>query len=548
MTNWKTQLALLILFATSLSGRIYAQLTPSADSYTNTGSSSTNYGANVLLDVVGGSQITYIQFNLSSIPTNYTSTNVAKATLKLYVNAVTTAGNFNIDYVTSAWSESTITAKSSPTLGSTISSAVPLTTSSLNQYILVDITSAVQAWVNGTQANDGIALVGSGSVNASFDSKENTNESHAPELDIVFINAGPQGLTGPQGPQGIQGPQGPMGLTGATGATGATGPQGPQGPQGLIGPQGSQGPQGSTGPQGPAGTNGTGFNFRNAFDPTATYAVNDVVTYNGSTYIAIAANGPSTQTPDQNTSAWSLLAQQGATGPQGPMGLTGAVGPQGPAGATGASGATGPQGPQGLTGAQGPQGSQGIPGPTGPQGPAGVNGTAFNFRNAFDPTATYAVNDVVTYNGSTYIAIAANGPSSQTPDLNTSAWSVMAPQGMPGAQGAAGAPGLPGPTGPQGTPGIQGPPGATGSTRCSRRPRSSRTAGSVGNPRSARRDRVPRRSRRSRRYWAARPSWTSRIDYTWRRERFTPALVFHHLSGRHEPIRTRIRRHLSLGG
>src|SRR5580700_9146077 len=350
MINLRTKLAIFVLSVACLLTHAYAQLAPSADAYTNTGSSSTNYGANALLDVVSGSQTTYIQFNLSSIPSGYAGANVAKATLKLYVNAVNTAGNFNVDYVTSAWSEGTITAKSSPTLGSPIVSGVALTTASANQYILVDITSAVQAWVNGTQANNGIALVGNGSLNASFDSKENTGMSHTAELDIVFVNSGPQGPAGPQGPQGATGSQGPMGLTGATGAQG---PAGPQGPQGLAGAQGPQGVAGPTGPQGAAGTNGVGFNFRTAFDPNATYAVNDVVTYNGSSYVAIAANGPNTQTPDQNTSAWSVMAQQGAIGAQG------STGPMGPMGLTGATGATGPQGPQGPSGSQGPQGATG---------------------------------------------------------------------------------------------------------------------------------------------------------------------------------------------
>src|SRR5271166_6950911 len=123
MMTLKTRLAALILSALCSLTAAHAQLTPSGDAYTNTGSSSTNYGSNVLLDVVSGTQTSYIQFNLSSIPSGYTSTNVAKATLKLYVNAVGTAGSFNVVYVSGAWSESTITARSSPALGSTIVSA-----------------------------------------------------------------------------------------------------------------------------------------------------------------------------------------------------------------------------------------------------------------------------------------------------------------------------------------------------------------------------------------------------------------------------------------
>ena len=72
---------------------------------------------------------------------------------------------------------------------------MPLTTASKNQYILIDVTSALQAWLSGSQANDGIALVANGTFNASFDSKENTTTSHPPELDVVFA-AGGGGVTG----------------------------------------------------------------------------------------------------------------------------------------------------------------------------------------------------------------------------------------------------------------------------------------------------------------------------------------------------------------
>jgi len=146
-----------------------------------------------------------------------------------------------------------------------------------------------------------------------------------------------------------------------------------------MGPAGPQGPKGDTGPAGAAGKDGVGFNFRNAFDNGASYAINDVVSYNGSSYVATAATNPGDPTPDVNPN-WSLMAQQGAAGAQGAQGAQGPAGPQGETGATGATGATGPtgaQGPKGDTGAQGPtgpQGQTGATGATGPQGPAGTTG------------------------------------------------------------------------------------------------------------------------------------------------------------------------------
>jgi hypothetical protein len=181
------------LVVTLLAIAAKAQLTPSADSYTNTASSNTNYGSSKLLDVET-TQTTFIQFDLSSIPSGYTGANVTKASLKLYVNTVTKAGSFNVDYVNGSWAENTIDAGNAPALGTTIAASVPLVTADKNQYILIDITSAVQAWLNGTP-NDGIALVANSPLNATFDSKESTTTSHPAELDIVFAGSG-GGITG----------------------------------------------------------------------------------------------------------------------------------------------------------------------------------------------------------------------------------------------------------------------------------------------------------------------------------------------------------------
>lgn len=83
MNNLQTKFAALTLSTLILLTAAYAQITPSADAYTNTAAPTTNYGANVLLDVDGATQISYIQFNVSSIPA---SASVSEATLKLYVN------------------------------------------------------------------------------------------------------------------------------------------------------------------------------------------------------------------------------------------------------------------------------------------------------------------------------------------------------------------------------------------------------------------------------------------------------------------------------
>ena len=272
----------------------------------------------------------------------------------------------------------------------------------------------------------------------------------------------------------------PPGPTGPQGSTGPAGPIGPQGPTGSSGSAGPQGQQGVPGPVGPAG-----LNWQGAWSSANAYSIDDAVGYNGASWFCIDPVGPSATPPDIDPTNWSLLASQGAIGPQGPAGSTGsagATGSQGPAGLTGAqgaqgvpgipgsTGAQGPQGPvgpagsQGLQGAAGTAGAQGIPGVPGPVGPAGLN-----WQGQWVAGNLYAVNDAVGYNGASYFCISANG-SVIAPDLDTTNWALLAsegaigPAGSPGPTGLTGAQGPAGNTGPAGPQGPIGPTGATGAT------------------------------------------------------------------------------------
>ena len=248
-----------------------AQAPPSADTFVTSATPNINYGSGIGL-IVGPGTETYIQFNLAGVPAGAT---VSKATLRLYVDAVGKAGSFDVYQLNSSWNENKLTYNTpSPSLGpsATGGSSTAITSNSLNQFVLIDITSLVQKWVNGTAPNDGIALALTTSTGSfSFDSKESLLTGNGPELEIALAGVGTQGPPGPQGPvgaqgpvglqgsSGIQGPTGPAGPKGDPGVTGATGPQGLVGPQGLAGPQGAvgqQGPKGDTGPQGPVGSAG----------------------------------------------------------------------------------------------------------------------------------------------------------------------------------------------------------------------------------------------------------------------------------------------------
>src|SRR5712671_6475738 len=471
LVSLPAQIVVLLLTLSALALPSYAQITPSDDAYVLAANPTTRYGAAATLAVQSGSSTAFVRFDLSAIPTGYASANVAKATLKLYVDSVTTAGTFNIDYVAGSWTERNITYNLQPAIGTTVASGIALTAASKGQYVQVDVTAAVDAWLDGTQQNHGLALVPNSPLIAAFDSKESTSFSHPPELDIVFNGNGAQGPAGPQGIQGPQGAQGPNGLSG---------PMGPVGPQGLIGPTGitNRGswssstnyqpndvvayvgsswlallPNNSSSPY-RSNPNwqllaGKGINNQGSWVSFVNYQVNDAVTDGGSYWLALVPSLASE--PSINNPNWQLVASQGSQGSAGP------AGPQGPAGATGPVGLQGPQGPIGPQGVQGFIGPMGVVGAAGPQGNVGPAGpVGITNRGAWAAGQSYQVNDAVTDEGQYWLAIAPT--DGQEPTATSAVWQLIAA----GAQGQTGPPGPPGMPGPQGPMGATGPAGGAG--------------------------------------------------------------------------------------
>ena len=458
----------------------------------------------------------------SVIPPGISGADVERAIVTLFVAYVDAPGTVEIVPITSAWTESTVTWASQPTIGPTphfSAVSVPISQSDSKTWKTIDITELVRDWLDATQPtpNNGLAIIPSDStIIVGLDSKENSATSHAPALEMVLMTKGepgPQGAPGPQGPPGPQGlpgpngekgsqgsmgdpgltgPQGPKGDTGSQGLQGSAGPVGPSGVSGPAGPQGLKGDTGSTGSQGPQGPKGNtgdpgppvaGFGFREAWNNTTAYVANNIVTSGGSTWIALVNNV--NIAPGTDATKWMLFAAkgdagdqgiQGAQGPSGPSGSPGSTGATGPQGAQGIpgpqgpAGSTGPQGPQGPAGAngangapgpQGPAGSQGLQGSTGSQGPQGATGpVGMTFRDAWASGTSYAPNDAVTFGGESWIAIAAS--AGVQPGTDPAKWSLLATKGSDGATGPAGSQGPQGPSGPAGPTGTTGPAGSQG--------------------------------------------------------------------------------------
>ena len=190
-----------------------------ADATVRTAQPASNFGALPQLQVDSDTRA-LIRFDLTPLPPGATPASIAQATLRLYVNRVTSPGGIVFSRVESPWAESSITAANMPQLGPGL--IPPLTVSSANTYYLVDVTQLVKDWLEYPSSAHGLLLAAAQPTTVFFDSKENSGTSHAPTLTVVLN--GPAGPPGPKGDTGAQGPQGPRGFTGARGATGPAGP------------------------------------------------------------------------------------------------------------------------------------------------------------------------------------------------------------------------------------------------------------------------------------------------------------------------------------
>ena len=112
-------------------------------------------------------------------------------------------GELEIYLVEKPWDEYTLTANSAPPLGD-LFATIPIYEEDEGKFLLLDITRIVAMWLENSGLNFGIALVPNG-VSISVDSKENSQTSHPPEIEI--IHEGVPGPAGPQGELGLRGPQ-----------------------------------------------------------------------------------------------------------------------------------------------------------------------------------------------------------------------------------------------------------------------------------------------------------------------------------------------------
>jgi len=278
---------------------------------------------------------------------------------------------------------------------------------------------------------------------------------------VLFYPLSPSytGATG-FGPTGETGPTGDTGMTGDTGYTGYTGEPGPTGDTGTTGP---------TGETGPTGASAT-LNWLGAYNGGTTYNPNDAVEYNGVAYVYVNST-PSSGNDPTNTTYWAAISATGTTGATGagaqlnylgewdintaynPNDVVSYNGNAYVAVATTTAGDT----PLAFPNKWGAMGATGATGAAGTTGPVGY----VNWQGTYNASTQYYVNDGVRYATVAYICVQQPPGVGYDPVLYPIYWAKISAQTTTGTTGATGPLGT-GPTGQQGSTGRTGPTGPLG--------------------------------------------------------------------------------------
>ena len=185
-----------------------AEIPVTDDTFTTTAAPAKAFGSSIALivqsptatgsmaslsEASGYTAYAYMRFDIAAFP-NLTTTNLGSAKLRLFVNYVVSPGKFDVYLVGAPWSESTLTASTATSTGA-VQTGTPIATgvsvTRALQYLDIDITAALTAWLTDPTKNYGIILVPSNGSNifASFDSKENLLTGHDPRVTVVVNDA-----------------------------------------------------------------------------------------------------------------------------------------------------------------------------------------------------------------------------------------------------------------------------------------------------------------------------------------------------------------------
>ncbi len=122
-----------------------------------------------------------IRFEAGAFADSVAAGDVSKARLVLYINSVATPGALTLHRVKQDWSEH---GAALPAYDAKPLATIPASSVVGKQFIIVDVTAAVQAWLREPGTDFGFAIAGSGGARVLLGAKEGPGAGHPAQLQI----------------------------------------------------------------------------------------------------------------------------------------------------------------------------------------------------------------------------------------------------------------------------------------------------------------------------------------------------------------------------
>lgn len=125
-----------------------------------------------------------VRFGVSSFSGVIPAANVTSARMVIYIGAAKKPGDLRLHRVTADWSEVFVAPLAIPTVDPSALQTIATADVIAKQFVVLDVTSTVKAWLDGSAPDYGFAIQASGLTNVLLGSKEGSGVGYPATLEI----------------------------------------------------------------------------------------------------------------------------------------------------------------------------------------------------------------------------------------------------------------------------------------------------------------------------------------------------------------------------
>jgi hypothetical protein len=133
---------------------------------------------------VSSKRAAFIRFEIGDFAGDIGAATVDRALLMVYLAKVERGGAINLHVVSEDWSEAVTSARCEPGFNALPVATIPSESVRAQQFIVIDVTAIVKAWLNAPASDHGFALVGDATAKVEIGSREGPASGYPAILQV----------------------------------------------------------------------------------------------------------------------------------------------------------------------------------------------------------------------------------------------------------------------------------------------------------------------------------------------------------------------------